>query len=57
MDYADLTDLADDNWPQPTSARVVRWLCPYCGHEIAAEYSACCGEVHAQPMSEGHDDY
>jgi rubrerythrin len=30
----------------------VRWICPYCGHEVADERTPCCGEIHAMPMTE-----
>ena len=46
---ADLADAQLSRWG-------VRWVCPYCDHELTAEYSPCCGEQHAQPMPEGWDD-
>lgn len=34
----------------------VRWLCPYCYHEMPDDHSLCCGEMgHARPMTE--DEY
>ena len=34
------------------TAKPVRWICPYCGHELADEQTPCCGEVHVMPMTE-----
>jgi len=41
--------------PQPTSERVVRFVCAYCYHEVPYEGAPHCGEVHSEPMTEGED--
>jgi len=38
------------------SRRDVRWVCPYCGTEVATEQTPHCGEVHAQPMTDEERD-
>jgi rubrerythrin len=46
-DFADAAHQRDDsNVPQPTSAREVIWVCPYCGNEVGHEPTRpCCGEM------------
>lgn len=35
----------------------VRWICPYCGHEVPDDHSVCCKEMgHAEPMDDEDTD-
>lgn len=53
---ADYWQVFEQQLRQQMSAREVRYICPYCGHEID-EHAACCGEKgHAMPMTEGEDE-
>ena len=48
-----LFDMADELLTQ----REVRWMCPYCDHELPNERAAHCGEVgHAIPMTEDYGE-
>ena len=54
MSYWQAQELQEQQ--QQTSQRAVRWICPYCGHEVADERTPHCGELHAEPMPEGYDE-
>lgn len=50
MSYWQAQQLQDQ---ERQSVPAVRWICPYCGHELADERTPHCGEAgHARHMTE-----
>lgn len=53
-DYWQAQQLQDQ---ERQSVPPVRWICPFCGHELQDENSAHCGEIgHARPMTNDEAD-
>jgi len=54
MSYWQAQQLQDQ---ERQSVPPVRWICPYCGHEVPDDHSVCCKEMgHAEPMDDEDTD-
>ena len=52
MDAAQADMANAEQW----SRRDVAWKCPYCTKRLDDEMQMCCGELHAEPMTEADDE-